>query len=146
MPQYVKKRFGGNRLQTFISVINLVVAVTIMLAVSRGRGGRYWGGAGNSSFDGNYPLRPLDNYTYSGNKRSGKLGDGIGIYISNKFQTEILNEFNHMSSFAETVFLFKLFILRKKKRCYRKKYTDHPKPILINFLIYLKVECLHHLL
>eukprot|EP00057_Strongylocentrotus_purpuratus_P021720 XP_011676194.1 PREDICTED: sodium/glucose cotransporter 4 [Strongylocentrotus purpuratus] len=32
VPQYVKKRFGGNRLQTFISIINLVVAVTIMLA------------------------------------------------------------------------------------------------------------------
>nr|XP_054749350.1 sodium/glucose cotransporter 4-like [Lytechinus pictus] len=32
VPQYLKKRFGGDRLQTFISVINLIVVVIMMLA------------------------------------------------------------------------------------------------------------------
>ncbi|XP_071478099.1 sodium/glucose cotransporter 4-like [Diadema antillarum] len=32
VPEYLKLRFGGNRLQTFISIINLIVAIIIMLS------------------------------------------------------------------------------------------------------------------
>ena len=63
--------------------------------------------------DGIYPLHLLNNYSYTGNSRVGKSGGGVGIYTSNIFQTKVLEELNHMSSVAETVFIE--LILPEKK-------------------------------